>query len=80
MYDTKNRFGNYVIFLYFFGCFFDAGADAGADGGYLQKVHGEDVEVVEDVEDVGVRGVGGGGGEGRNYYLMRKKISGKFLK
>ena len=77
MYDTKNRFGNYVIFLYFFGCFFDAGADAGADGGYLQKVHGEDVEVVEVVEDVGV---GGGGGEGRNYYLMRKKISGKFLK
>ena len=73
MYDTKNRFGNYVIFLYFFGCFFDAGAD----GGYLQKVHGEDVEVVEVVEDVGV---GGGGGEGRNYYLMRKKISGKFLK
>ena len=65
------------IFLYFllFFCCFDAGAGAGA--GYLQKVHGEDVEVVEDVGEV--RGVGGGG-EGRNYYLMRKKISGKFLK
>ena len=70
-----------LVIMYFFCtfcCFFDAGADAGADGGYLQKVHGEDVEVVEVVEDVGVGG--GGGGEGRNYYLMRKKISGKFLK
>ena len=47
-----------MYFFCTFCCFFDAGADAGADGGYLQKVHGEDVEVVEVVEDVG-EGEGG---------------------
>ena len=51
------------IFLYFllFFCCFDAGAGAGA--GYLQKVHGEAVEVVEDVGE----GEGGEFEEGEGF-------------
>ena len=53
------------IFLYFllFFCCFDAGAGAGAGAGYLQKVHGEAVEVVEDVGE----GEGGEFEEGEGF-------------
>ena len=44
-------------------CCFDAGAGAGAGAGYLQKVHGEAVEVVEDVGE----GEGGEFEEGEGF-------------
>jgi hypothetical protein len=54
------------IFSVLFAVFllFDAGADAGAGAGagYLQKVHGEDVEVVEDV----------GEGEGGEFVVVEE--------
>ena len=60
----QNHFSNYVFHLYIFFCTFccfDAGAGAGA--GYLQKVHGEAVEVVEDVGE----GEGGEFEEGEGF-------------
>ena len=47
-----------VLFAVFFCCF-----DAGAGAGYLQKVHGEAVEVVEDVGE----GEGGEFEEGEGF-------------
>ena len=58
MHDTKNRFGNYVFFSVLFAVFF-AVFDAGAGAGYLQKVHGEVVEVV-------------GEGEGREFVVVEE--------
>ena len=48
----QNHFSNYVFHLYFFCtfCCFFCCFDAGAGAGYLQKVHGEVVEVVGEGE------------------------------
>ena len=48
--------------MLFFLLFCDAGAGAGAGAGYLQKVHGEGVEVVEDV----------GEGEGGEFVIVEE--------
>jgi hypothetical protein len=60
----QNHFSNYVFHLYFFCtfCCFFCCFDAGAGAGYLQKVHGEGVEVVEDV----------GEGEGGEFVIVEE--------